>query len=119
MTKLTPSFNGVEIREGDTGTIRITFAGTYADGTLRVSANVLGNERFAAVEVESIASHTPAPRPLVPGPAVLDGGKAAGGFDVEVTAVGRDFALVVGYIRKAAECVVERNRLRNTEGTAS
>ena len=68
-----PSFNGVEIRKGDAGTLNVIFdEPDPSDGTIRIYVDDGAVAFDAWVGVGSIASHTPAPRPLVPGPALLD-----------------------------------------------
>jgi hypothetical protein len=110
-------FEGRRIEVGDTALVRVVIDKLFPGHPNKRVQACLSSGSAILVDEADLVSLTPAPRPLVPGPALLDGGEAAGGFDVEVTAVGKDFALVTGYTDR--EIAVGVKRLRNIEGAAS
>ncbi len=111
-----PSFNGVEIRKGDAGTLNVIFdEPDPSDGTIRIYVDDGAVAFDAWVGVGSIASHTPAPRPLVPGPALLDDRK----HHAPVTVLFIDLGEAWFRYEDGSHGQVPVARLRNTEGTAS
>ncbi len=113
---ITPSFNGVEIRVGDEVTLRMRVR--HIENADMIGLVDLEDQNCAAywAPVSDLASHNPAPRPLVPGPAILDGSKS-----FIITAVGSQLAL--GFhatdLGRTVEQAFELRRLRNTEGATS
>jgi hypothetical protein len=121
----TPSFNGVEIREGDMLTVHVKVENIDDHGRPVVQVhNADGGQHWGVLFPlpsqdcggTAIATHTPAPRPLVPGPALFGGN----GVLVTVKAVVGDRAWVRG--NNGTEVVLDAEdtaKLRNTEGAAS
>jgi len=112
-----PSFNGVPIRVGDMVTLpplRVREISLVEPGMFWVTVGqkpVVENIRLYPTD---LASHTPAPRPLVPGPAVLD---RVGATQVEVLAV--DGAEAWVRFSNGSRHTLDASRLRNTEGAPS
>mgnify|MGYP000703462613 CR=1 FL=1 len=63
----TPSFNGVPIRVGDEVTVKLKV--TKVDGSNTPIRAGYKSLQDAWLPLAAILQHTPAPRPLVPGPA--------------------------------------------------
>ena len=106
-----PSFNGVKIRKDDQVTLKPLTVGTITDDG--VFAASLGSARCIWVTSDDLASHTPAPRPLVPGPATF----MLNPVTVKAVVDGR------AWISSQGEEVIldteDTAKLRSTEGAAS
>jgi hypothetical protein len=106
-------FEGRRIEVGDVATFEFPIRRIAHDGTISVATGV-GEAWFTADDIKSL---TPAPRPLVPGPAVLDPETTYAQPVTVIAADGRR-AWIRGRADAGAE-IVETIRLRNTEGAAS
>ena len=108
-----PSFNGVEIRVGDEATISVVIDKLFPGHPNNRVQACLSSGSAILVDEADLVSLTPAPRPLVPGPAVY---RQCLLCTIKYISEGEAWIVFSG---NGESLIVSAHDLRNTEGAAS